>query len=592
MENHQSQVILCGSGWESEQNKCFHIRRVLEAYKPEDVIPVLQQVSEETGKGFTAVGFAAYEAAAAFGLPVHGSKKSAIPLCWFGIVSAETREQWNISSGNISPASDSQNSSIANLKLNQTESQYYETLASLKSFIERGDSYQVNYTLRASFQSVDDEIGLFQSLYHNQAVPYAALIQTPEWQVLSLSPELFLQKKGRLITSRPMKGTHRRGRFPAEDKEFMQRLQQSEKDRAENIMIVDMVRNDLGKICEFGSVHAKDEYQIESYRTVLQMTSSVNGLLKQETRLEDVFQAAFPAASITGAPKHRTMDIIRQHETVPRGVYCGAVGIVRPSGDFTFNVAIRTLTKTKKDCHYTLGTGGGILWDSIAEKEFQEIQTKTKFLTYNAPDFQLIETMKYEADGGLLYLEEHIDRMESSAAYFDFKFNRASIVDQILQWTLELQSICAVRVLLDSDGKCTLSTREITSIPSKVKIKLSSQTVDSYDPFFFHKTTHRGFYNKERELALNDGFFEVLFQNEQGSITEGSITNIFIRQDGSWYTPPVTDGLLAGIWRMKFIEKHHARETSVTPAQLKEADEIVIGNSVMGTVKVDELLLT
>jgi len=187
MENRQSQVILCGSGWEAGESQGLsfnRFHRVLEAYKPEDVIPVLQQVSEETGKGFTAVGFAAYEAAAAFGLPVHGSKKSAIPLCWFGIVSAETREQWNVSSGNISPASDYQTSSIANLKLNQTESQYYETLASLKSFIERGDSYQVNYTLRASFQSDDDEIGLFQSLYHNQAVPYAALIQTPEWQFI------------------------------------------------------------------------------------------------------------------------------------------------------------------------------------------------------------------------------------------------------------------------------------------------------------------------------------------------------------------------------------------------------------------------
>jgi len=354
---------------------------------------------------------------------------------------------------------------------------------------------------------------------------------------------------------------------------------------------VDMVRNDLGKICEFGSVNAKDVYQIESYRTVLQMTGSVNGLLKPETTLEDVFRAAFPAASITGAPKYRTMDIIRQYETVPRGVYCGAVGIVRPSGDFTFNVAIRTLTKTKNGSQYILGAGGGILWDSIAEKEYQEIQTKIKFLTYNAPDFQLIETMKFVPDGGLLYLEEHTGRLQSSAAYFDFKFDKNAIVNQLSLWTQGLQSTYAVRILLDSDGECTLSKRDITSVPAKVKIKLSSQTVDSYDPFFFHKTTHRKFYNQERELALNDGFFEVLFQNEQGNITEGSITNTFIRQSDRWYTPPVTDGLLAGIWRAKFIEKNHALEASITAAELKGADEIVIGNSVMGTVKVDELLL-
>ncbi|MDP8243933.1 MAG: aminodeoxychorismate synthase component I [Candidatus Hinthialibacter antarcticus] len=551
---------------------------IIRAENPGQVEQALRELADYLRQGKIAVGFIAYEAAAAFGLSVNTTGPSQ-PLVWFGIASPKALQpfdEWPESSAAPSACD------LAGLDARD----YPTSIQRIKDYIAAGDSYQVNFTVRADASVSGPPLALFRRLYESQPCPYAAFIETGEQTVLSLSPELFLQRKGDQLLSRPMKGTMARGRFYEEDQALRRRLQESEKERAENIMIVDMMRNDLGRICKFGSVLTRNVYQTEPYRTLWQMTGEVAGTLRDNATLGDIIAATFPAASITGAPKRRTMQIIQELEPQPRGVYCGAVGLFNSERDFTLNVAIRTLSGIHQK--FVLGLGGGIVWDSDVKAERNELDVKAKFISSRFPAFELLETLRYSSENGFAFLNEHFERLEKSAAYWQLPFHRAKIEAQLHEYTKQIKhDLTAVRLTLNQAGSAAISHRDVTHVSDEVVVRFSNQAIDSSDCFYFHKTTHRPLYNQERQKALDDGLFEILFVNERGCVTEGAITNLFYRMGEQWFTPPIEDGLLPGIWRAHFLNETHALERSIQRGDLTCCDEIRLGNSVFGDVRVN-----
>jgi para-aminobenzoate synthetase/4-amino-4-deoxychorismate lyase len=346
-------------------------------------------------------------------------------------------------------------------------------------------------------------------------------------------------------------------------------------------MIVDLLRNDLGRICATGSVHVEDLFSVERYETLLQMTSTISGTLRPGVLFHDIFRAMFPCGSITGAPKIRTMQIIRELEPNPRGIYTGAIGFIAPNRSAVFNVAIRTLLM--KDGNVHMGVGGGIVADSIPEDEHRECLLKASFLTRAHHPFQLIETMLWDQEYRLLSL--HLDRLQSSASYFNFVFDRSTIQSQLHELARPFVATARhkVRLLLHPDGALTLSNSPLLEEPSTLRVKLSPHSTSSTDAFLRHKTTQRQFYDQQYAAARADGFDEVIFTNEKGEVTEGAISNLFIEQSGKLITPPLTSGVLPGIMRRHLLEtRATAEERIITLEDLRAADAILLCNSVRG----------
>ncbi len=583
-----SSALFLGQGWENKRNRGIYLtaHREIAAYHAEEILSAFSDIEDKIAQGKTAFGFIAYEAATAFDLPTHRNSGE-FPLVWFGFCHEE-----EIQSLSLTEVLDPPPFPEASLNIQSPLSLPYEPyekhLSTIKRYIARGDTYQVNFTIRADCAFPIQGIPLFQSLYREQPVPYAVFLQTRNWEIHSLSPELFLKKSSDHIESRPMKGTLHRGRTTAEDRLLEDALRQSEKDRAENVMILDMVRNDFGRCCLPGSVHAEKICQIERYRSLYQMTSTVHGQVIPGSTFSQILAATFPAASITGAPKYRTMEIIRDLETKPRHCYCGSIGLIKPNGDFIFNVAIRTLVG--KEGQYTLGAGGGIVWDSDPHQEYQEVKNKIAFTQIKTPSFTLLETIRLDSMENYRFLEEHLDRLADSASYWDFEFDRSQARQRLLNESRKITEFPrTIRLSLAHNGTMEITHRPVTQPPEDVRIRVSSITVHSQNRFLYHKTTHRTLYDQERERGNQLGFFETLFLNEKAHITEGCISNLFYRIEGEWYTPPLYDGLLPGIWRNRFMKEHAARERSVSIAEIVHADEIRIGNSVMGSITVNEI---
>ncbi len=385
-----------------------------------------------------------------------------------------------------------------------------------------------------------------------------------------------------------MKGTMPRGLDSAEDAEAILRLQHDEKNCSEHVMIVDLLRNDLGRICTSGSVHVDDLFSVERYETLLQMTSTIAGTLRPNTSFYDIFRAMFPCGSITGAPKIRTMQIIRELEPHPRGIYTGAIGFIAPNRSATFSVAIRTLVLRNNHAH--MGVGGGIVADSIPEDEHRECLLKASFLTRSHHPFQLIETLLWDRE--FFLLSPHLDRLESSARYFNFAFDRSAIESQLqaLALTFKPGGRHRVRQLLHPDGTLTLAHAPLLDEPSPIRVKLSSERTSSTDVFLRHKTTHRQLYDQQYAAARAEGFDEVLFLNDRGELTEGAISNLFLEHSGQLLTPPLASGVLPGIMRRHLLEtRPTAHERILTLDDLHTADAIFLCNSVRGIRKVTSL---
>jgi para-aminobenzoate synthetase/4-amino-4-deoxychorismate lyase len=419
-------------------------------------------------------------------------------------------------------------------------------------------------------------------------VCHSAWINTGRQQVMSLSPELFLRRDGQIVRTRPMKGTMRRGRWFEEDQTLERALPSDPKNRAENVMIVDLMRNDFGRVCRFGTVQVAQALAVERYRTLFQMTSEVVGQLRAGTSIESLLRATFPPGSVTGTPKLRAITLIDELEKESRGVYCGTIGLFRPGGDCLLNVAIRTIVQQDDTCE--LGLGSGIVADSDPAAEWQEVWLKGRFLQAEPPSFQLLETLFAPSQQTPLYLDEHLERLRQSAAYFGWSFSEKEVRALLRAASGKTGGDSRLRVLVAEHGACAVERRGTAPPPERpVKVLLAQRRTNSNNVFLYHKTTERGAYDADWHAARQQGFFDLVYRNQDGDITEGAITNLIAEIDGQWYTPPLSCGLLPGIWRAAVVRQRGVKERRLQLEDLLRATRIVLGNSVRGAVELDQV---
>ena len=556
------------------------LERVVTASTPDEVVPVFFEIEQAVAAGRHAAGFVSYEAAAALNPDLPPGIAGDLPLAWFGIF----RERIEVEAGATS--GEGNDCQLSTLALSTREGAYLRSIATIREYIAAGHTYQVNYTIRQRFGFDGDPFGLYRRICRSQRAAFSAWIDTGHAKILSASPELFFALRDGGLTMRPMKGTAKRAPNGPVDCAVRERLRNSTKERAENLMIVDLVRNDLSLIAESGSVAAPLLFDIETYPTVHQMTSTVTARLRAGVSLIDIFRALFPCGSVTGAPKRRTMGIINELEEGPRGVYCGAIGFMSPGPEAVFSVGIRTAVLDVTTGTGEMGIGSGITWDSEAGAEYAECLAKGAFLTQEYGDFHLIETIRWE-DGVYFLLDRHLKRLALSAEYFGFQYDEARITRQLADTARFLDRPHKIRLLLAIDGELTIESLPLpphSADQAPVSVAVAVQRVDSSDSFLYHKTTRRALY--EKELGRHPECVDVIFLNERGEVTEGSYTNVVVLLDGKLVTPPVQCGLLPGTFREALTEGGVLLERVLTLDDLRSADEILLINSVRGWRKV------
>ena len=529
------------------------------AERLDEVVPLLEWAEERARGGAWVALMISYEAAPAFDSALCAHDSDGIPLAWAAAYSefwSERQVATDLVSGPWLPKID--------------RSEYDSAVARIKELIVAGDTYQVNYSFPLTSSFSGDASAWFQELCLAQGATYCVYLDLGRYHVLSLSPELFFERRGDRVITRPMKGTIRRGRWTEEDEALADQLRNSSKDKAENVMIVDLLRNDLGKVSVPGSVHVSSLFEAERYETVWQMTSTVEATLRPGTSFVELMSALFPCGSVTGAPKIRTMQIIRELERFPRGVYTGAIGFLRPNGDCLFNVAIRTLLIDKHTGVATRSGGGGVTIDSTAAGEYEECLVKSRFLQSKPVEFELFETMLVE-DGEIFLLERHLERLKKSAAYFGFKFNEKDIFPLLPPIRAKTAKL---KLSLRKDGRVRVDTFLNTDKTDLKRIVLATKPIDSSDRFLYHKTTRRDFYSDD-----------VILWNERGEITESGIANVVVRLDGELFTPPVSCGLLPGTFRAYLLDRGEIKERVITIEEFKRASELYLINSVRKWMK-------
>ena len=554
--------------------------RVLEAPTAADVPGVLNLAEAAVAEGNWVAGFVAFEAAVGLDpalsvSAVEGSGFEGLPAAWFGVFADRSA---TVESPRAPYFLGDWSASI-------DEQQHREGVDRIRELIRQGQTYQVNYTFGFSSPFSGSAQALYFDLIDSQACGYGGFIDTGRWQIVSASPELFFEWADDRIVCRPMKGTASRGLMASDDEAARLALLASEKDRAENVMIVDMVRNDLGRIAEVGSVETPALFSAEKYDTVWQLTSTVTCRTQPATSLLSVFEALFPSASITGAPKVATMEVIRELEEQPRGVYCGTIGFGGPgvsgSPEWAFNVAIRTVVVDEVGgvAHY--GTGGGITIDSTAGGEYREALLKTQVLARRTADFRLLETMAWKPETGVWLLDRHLDRIIESAWYFDIPVDRAALEAAIVEVSAPLDEAAMIRLLLGRTGE---ATTEVVAMPlggGKVRLTIDDRPLDRSDPLLYHKTTSRSVY--EEALVRHPVADDVVLWNQLGEVTETTIGNLAMRIGGEWFTPPVSSGCLPGTYRAELIETGVVSERVVMLEDLRRRAEAVARfNSVRG----------
>ena len=477
---------------------------------------------------------------------------------------------------------------VASIVPGLSKSEYVERIAKIHHWIEQGEVYQINATFPLKIQTVGQAETLYRKIAHNHPVAFAAYIEDETRTVLSFSPELFLERHGQTLTTRPMKGTAPRATDTTEDEQLGKALQRSDKNRAENLMIVDLLRNDLGRIANPGTVRADPLFSLEKYPSVWTMTSTITADIPVETSLQQILTALFPCGSVTGAPKIAAMQRIRQTESSPRGLYCGSIGWLAPDGDFSLNVAIRTLVLDQSGSG-AYHVGGGIVHNSDAEQEWQECFWKARVLSQDQPS--LIETMRADARGNIALLETHLDRLTNSAKALSFQSPsrerlRESIVSKVdtaLKHTNPPAEL-RVRLLLNAMGELSIETAPLPALQGTPKITTSKVILDSKHPLLQHKTTFRPWYAEATDwLTRHPDFFDLIFFNEREEICEGSRSNIYIKKAGQWITPALPSGLLGGAYRQHLIDTHQIKEGTLTRADLEHPEaEIRLSNGLRG----------
>jgi para-aminobenzoate synthetase / 4-amino-4-deoxychorismate lyase len=548
--------------------------QVVAALQPVEVLPRLQAVEEAVNEqGWLAAGFISYEAAAGFN-PILRTRPPVpgLPLLCFGLYRPE-----NVTPAALEPVTVPIN--LAEWQPSMRRQAYGEAIDAVKEHIAQGETYQVNVTMRLRTAFLGDPWLLFRHLAAAQQARYAAYLDLDRFAICSASPELFFRLDGESVTTRPMKGTAARGFTLAQDELQAEWLRHSEKNRAENVMIVDMMRNDLGRVARIGSVEVPALFAVERYPTVWQMTSTVTA--ETDAPLSELLGALFPSSSITGAPKVRTMQIIANLETEARGVYTGAIGVIAPGRQAQFNVAIRTVVVDKERGQAEYGVGGGIVWDSLAAEEYEECRIKARVLAAPRPDFSLLETMLWQPATGYFLLEQHLQRLSESAIYFDFTLPETAV----RRWLEEKAASLPlqphrIRLLLGAAGQVAVESYPLPQMAAAqpVRLGLATEPVSSADPFLYHKTTQRQVYEAAR--ASRPDCDDVLLWNERGEVTESTVANLVVERDGRLLTPPLSSGLLAGVFRRRLLEQGQIQEAVITVDELPRCQKLYLINSV------------
>lgn len=546
-----------------------HPEQVLIAWTVDEVRSVLERATLAARAGKYAAGYIAYEAAPAFDDALTAHEPGGRPVAWFGLFGKPEESL---------PRNPSANPfAVGEWSPEVSREAYAEAVEKIREYIAAGDAYQVNYAFPMTASFSGDALNWFRTLCAAQRADHCAYIHTGTTHILSLSPELFFGLRGGVITARPMKGTAPRGLWPEADAAARDALAASEKDKAENVMIVDLLRNDLGRVCDAGSVEVASLYDIEQYETVFQMTSTITG--KTGATAAEAIAALFPSGSVTGAPKVRTMEIIRELEPFARGAYCGAIGWIGPDNTAEFNVAIRTITVDESDGAARCHVGGGITWDSTAEGEYAECLAKASFLTRKAADFSLFESMRYQE--GFDLLDAHLARLAASARHFGIPFTpdhaKAEIEAHMTAWDIGALHPLKVRLVLVRSG--ALSVEGCTAPKSTaVKLGFARDAVDPANLFLYHKTTQRDFYETAR--CTRPDCDDVVMWNVNGEATETSRGNLVVLLDGAMLTPPISSGLLPGVFRAHELAKGTIREAVIRKEDLARAQRIWMINSV------------
>jgi len=553
----------------------------------------LAEIDAALAEGKCLAGFFSYELGYALEARLHSlmPNMQEVPLQWMGVFKEYrkfTRPQTN-----AWLQSRARGDYVLSLPRPEWDlPRYAAAFDRLKAYIAAGDLYQLNLTFGVECDLQGDAIALYRDLRRRQPVAFGALIEASDFRILSLSPELFFRCDGRAIETRPMKGTAPRFEDADADRAAALSLAENEKTQAENRMIVDLMRNDLGRIAVPAGVSVPRLFHVESYPTLHQMISVVTAEMEKDTSARRLIQALFPSGSVTGAPKIRAMEIARELESGPRGIYTGAIGAFFPDGQALFNVAIRSIfcAPNGKGARCRMGVGGGVLYDSDLHGEYEEALLKGAFLTgAAAQDFRIFETLRYDRDGGFSLLDLHVSRMRASAHEWGFAFDETRLLNALQAATENANSDASplrVKIMLSREGnietQCSVFKSEEERRPLRVMI--SDRIVDSCNPLLLHKTTRRAFFDEALAQAREEGYDEVLFLNERGELTQGSYTNVFVRfrRDGKWQTPPLSSGLLPGTLREAMLNAGEAEERVLTMRDLKAADAIAVGNALRG----------
>ncbi len=552
--------------------------QILVAHDRESVVRTLRNVEQAVNTlGLYAAGFVSYEAAPAFDHALTTHPPDEFPLAWFALYP----EPLQLSSTEL-PAQNAPNRlNDIPWRASVTPEEYRQAFQAIKERIANGETYQVNYSFRLRAPFRDDPWQLFSRMIHCQGSTYGAFINTERWAICSASPELFFARSGKNLICHPMKGTAPRGWTLLQDKQQAEALATSGKNRAENVMIVDMVRNDMGRLSD--KVEVTDLYRIEKYPTLWQMTSAVR--CTTGSGLSDIFGALYPAASITGAPKIRTTEIIASLENTPRRIYTGAIGFVAPDGRAQFNVAIRTVLIDKLRGSAEYGLGGGITWDSENHVELEECYVKARIVTGSHSDFELLESIRWTPDCGFYLLDEHLARLAASAAYFDYPLKLGNVRSKLDALSHTLQA-CAhkIRLRLDRDGNHRIDAAPLVDLPSPYRVGIARNPIDTKNVFLYHKTTNRTPY--DQALLDYPACDDLLLWNERGELTESCRANIAAEVGGELLTPPVSCGLLPGTMRSALLKEGRVREAILNKSELGRFTAIYLVNAVRGLWRV------
>ena len=541
-----------------------------------EVRPALERLRKATRAGRHVAGYLAYEAGFALDPAlVDLDRTDGSPLLLFGIFDAPVRVP------RLRMLARAGQAVLSPPRTRITQISYEAAAQAVKRALHAGDYYQANLTFPCTLAHGGDALSLYARLAGQGGGAWGGVIDHDAGALVSLSPEQFFSLENGILTTRPMKGTAPRRADPAADRAEADALLADEKQRAENLMIVDLMRNDLARVAETGSVEVPELFALETYPTVHQMTSRITARLREGLDAIDVIEALFPCGSVTGAPKIAAMRALHDLEPHPRGAYTGSMGWISPVGDAAFNVLIRTIQIVADEPQARLGLGSGLVVDSVARDEWAECLLKGAFVDNSANDFDLIETMAYDPVEGIADLERHLSRMKGAAADLGFEFDRHDARNELQAATFGHREPAMVRLLASPSGAVAIEVRAIDPTPDEpVTVQVKPLPVGAGDMRLRYKSTARSFYDEAREPGVA---YETLFVDAEGCLTEGTFTNLFVERDGILVTPPLSRGLLPGVLRARLIEEDRAVEGDLTIDDL--SGRFCIGNSVRGLLR-------